>query len=84
VDLNRAVAVSMVAGPAAGLQLVAPLSDGPLADYHLLHATRADLLRRLGRDEEAAAAYRRARELTANPAERAFLDRRLDELGASA
>ncbi len=84
VDLNRAVAVSMVAGPAAGLQLVAPLSDGPLADYHLLHATRADLLRRLGRDDEAAAAYRRARELTANPAERAFLDRRLDELGASA
>jgi RNA polymerase sigma-70 factor (ECF subfamily) len=51
-----------------------------LEGYHLLHATRADLLRRLGRDEQAAAAYRRARELAANPAERAFLERRLREL----
>ena len=81
VDLNRAVAVSMVAGPAAGLELVEQLESGRLADYHLLHATRADMLRRLGRGEQAAAAYRRARELAANPAERAFLDRRLAELG---
>jgi RNA polymerase sigma-70 factor (ECF subfamily) len=80
VELNRAVAVSMAAGPEAALELVARLESGRLEDYHLLHATRADLLRRLGRDEEAAAAYRRARELAANPAEQAFLDRRLREL----
>ena len=80
VELNRAVAVSMVAGPEAALELVGRLESGRLADYHLLHATRADLLRRLGRDEEAAAAYRRARELAANPAEQAFLERRLREL----
>jgi RNA polymerase sigma-70 factor, ECF subfamily len=80
VELNRAVAVSMAEGPAAGLELVALLESGRLDDYHLLHATRADLLRRLGRDEEAADAYRRAHELAANPAERAFLERRLREL----
>jgi len=80
VELNRAVAVSMVAGPEAALELVGRLESGRLAEYHLLHATRADLLRRLGRDEEAAAAYRRARELAANPAEQAFLERRLREL----
>ena len=80
VELNRAVAVSMAAGPEAGLELVDRLDSGRLEDYHLLHATRADLLRQLGRDEEAAAAYRRARELAANPAERAFLERRLREL----
>jgi len=80
VELNRAVAVSMAEGPKAGLELVAQLESGRLEDYHLLHATRADLLRRLGRDEEAAVAYRRARELAANPAERAFLERRLREL----
>jgi RNA polymerase sigma-70 factor, ECF subfamily len=80
VELNRAVAVSMAAGPEAALELVAGLESGRLEDYHLLHATRADLLRRLGRDEEAVAAYRRARELAANPAEQAFLDRRLREL----
>ena len=51
-----------------------------LDGYHLLHAARADLLRRLGRREEAAAAYRRARELTLNPVAREFLDRRLGEL----
>jgi RNA polymerase sigma-70 factor (ECF subfamily) len=82
VELNRAVAVSMAAGPEAGLELVARLESGRLEDYHLLHATRADLLRRLGRDEEAAVAYRRAQELTANPAERAFLERRLREVSA--
>jgi RNA polymerase sigma-70 factor (ECF subfamily) len=80
VELNRAVAVSMADGPEAGLELVAQLESGRLEDYHLLHATRADLLRRLGRDDEAAVAYRRAHELTANPAERAFLERRLREL----
>jgi RNA polymerase sigma-70 factor (ECF subfamily) len=82
VELNRAVAVSMAAGPEAGLELVDRLESGRLEDYHLLHATRADLLRRLGRDEEAAVAYRRAHELAANPAERAFLERRLRELSA--
>jgi RNA polymerase sigma-70 factor (ECF subfamily) len=80
VELNRAVAVSMAAGPDAALELVDRLESGRLEDYHLLHATRADLLRRLGRDEEAAVAYRRAHELAANPAERAFLERRLREL----
>ena len=80
VELNRAVAVSMAAGPEAGLELVTRLESGRLEDYHLLHATRADLLRRLGRDEEAALAYERARDLAANPAERAFLERRLREL----
>jgi RNA polymerase sigma-70 factor (ECF subfamily) len=80
VELNRAVAVAMARGPEAGLELIEPLDGGLLDGYHLLHATRADLLRRLGRDEEAAAAYRRAHELAANPTERAFLERRLAEL----
>jgi RNA polymerase sigma-70 factor (ECF subfamily) len=80
VELNRAVAVSMADGPEAGLDVVDRLESERLEDYHLLHATRADLLRRLGRDEEAAVAYRRAHELAANPAERAFLERRLREL----
>jgi RNA polymerase sigma-70 factor (ECF subfamily) len=80
VELNRAVAVAMAEGPQAGLELIEPLEGGRLEGYHLLHATRADLLRRLGRDEEAAAAYRRARELAVNPTERAFLERRLAEV----
>jgi RNA polymerase sigma-70 factor (ECF subfamily) len=81
VALNRAVAVAMVEGPEAGLALMDPLAaSGGLDGYHLLHAARADLLRRLGRDREAAAAYRRARELAANPVERAFLTRRLAEV----
>jgi RNA polymerase sigma-70 factor (ECF subfamily) len=82
VELNRAVAVAQADGPEAGLALIAELEDGRLADYHLLHAARADLLRRLGRLDEAAGAYRRAAELTGNPAERAFLERRLAELSA--
>jgi RNA polymerase sigma-70 factor, ECF subfamily len=82
IELNRAVAVSLAEGPEAGLELIAGLEAGPLADYHLLHAARADLLRRLGRGDEAAGAYRRAAELTGNPAERAFLERRLRELSA--
>jgi RNA polymerase sigma-70 factor, ECF subfamily len=73
VALNRAVAVAEVDGPAAALALVEGLD---LDGYHLFHAIRADLLRRLGRDEEAAAAYDRAIERTENAAERAFLDGR--------
>ena len=78
VSLNRAVAVAMSAGAGAGLVEVERLSG--LDDYHLLHATRADLLRRLERHEEAAAAYRRALELATNPVERRFLERRLREV----
>jgi RNA polymerase sigma-70 factor (ECF subfamily) len=80
VALNRAVAVSFADGPAAALPLVDALA-GDLDGYHLWHATRADLFRRLGRREEAIAAYHRARELAQNDAERRFLSRRLDELG---
>jgi RNA polymerase sigma-70 factor (ECF subfamily) len=80
VELNRAVAVAMADGPAAGLELVEALeASGRLAGYHLLPATRADLLRRLGRDAEAAAAYREALELAATDAERRYLTRRLAE-----
>jgi len=76
VALNRAVALGEVRGAAAGLAAVDELctSDGGLDGYYLFHAARADLLRRLGRDEEAAAAYDDARALTANPVEQAFLD----------
>jgi RNA polymerase sigma-70 factor, ECF subfamily len=78
VELNRAVAVAMAEGPAHGLDLVDRI--GGLDGYHLLHATRADLFRRLGRTDEAASAYERAIELATNPAERGFLERRLAEL----
>ena len=82
VELNRAVAVAMVEGPARGLDLIDGIAArGELVDYHLLHAARADLLRRLDRREEASQAYRRAYELTGNEAERAFLVRRLAEVG---
>ena len=74
VALNRAVALAEVRGPAAGLTAVDDLRPSGLDSYYLLHATRADLLRRLRRDEEAAAAYATARALTTNPVERAFLD----------
>jgi RNA polymerase sigma-70 factor, ECF subfamily len=81
VELNRAVAVAMRDGPAQGLALVeAMLARGALADYHLLHAARADLARRLGRAEEARRAYRRALELARQEPERRFLARRLEEL----
>jgi RNA polymerase sigma-70 factor (ECF subfamily) len=80
VALNRAVAVSFADGPAAALPLVDALA-GDLGGYHLWHATRADLFRRLRRREEAIGAYHRARELAQNDAERRFLSRRLDELG---
>jgi RNA polymerase sigma-70 factor (ECF subfamily) len=83
IELNRAVAVAMADGPAVGLQLLERLAgEGELDDYHLLHAARADLLRRLGRVEEAAASYRLALDLTTNPVERGFLERRLMELAA--
>jgi RNA polymerase sigma-70 factor, ECF subfamily len=74
VALNRAVAAAEVRGPAAGLTAVDNLRSSGLDSYYLFHATRADLLRRLGRDEEAAAAYATARALTTNPVEQAFLD----------
>ncbi|GAA3748781.1 RNA polymerase sigma factor [Salinactinospora qingdaonensis] len=78
VELNRAVAVGMAEGPAAGLALVRELeSSTALAGYHLLPATRADLLRRLGRNDEAAAAYREALDLATTDAERRYLAKRL-------
>ncbi|WIX98522.1 RNA polymerase sigma factor [Amycolatopsis mongoliensis] len=81
VELNRAVAVAMADGPAAGLALVDGLAEGGnLAGYHLLPATRADFLRRLGRDEEAVAAYRAALDLAPTGAERRYLARRIGEL----
>ncbi len=81
VELNRAVAVAMADGPAAGLALADDLADGGgLAGYHLLPATRADFLRRLGRDEDAVGAYREALELAPTEAERRFLTRRIEEL----
>ena len=82
VELNRAVAVAMRDGPAAGLALVdGILARGELADYHLAHAARADLCQRLGRAAEARAAYRRALALTRLHTERRFLERRIAELG---
>lgn len=78
VALNRAVAVAMVDGPVAGLALIDSLTG--LGDYHLLHAARADLLRRLGRPAEAATAYRRALDLVGNDPERTFLAHRLASL----
>jgi RNA polymerase sigma-70 factor (ECF subfamily) len=78
VELNRAVAVAMRDGPAAGLELVDAILDrGDLTDYRLAHAARADLCRRLGRSGDARAAYRRALELTRQEPERRFLERRL-------
>jgi RNA polymerase sigma-70 factor (ECF subfamily) len=82
VALNLAVARAMAEGPAVGLELVARLEDDPqLASYHLLPATRADLLRRLGRHGEAAASYRAALDLAGSDAERCYLRRRLTETG---
>jgi RNA polymerase sigma-70 factor, ECF subfamily len=79
VALNRAVAVAMASGPEAGLALMDELAD-ELDGYHLFHSARADMLRRLGRRDEASAAYERALAFAANPVERAFLTRRLDEV----
>ena len=79
VSLNRAVAVAMVDGPQHGLALIDDLA-GDLDNYHLLHAARADLLRRVGSTEEAAKSYKRALALVSNESERRFLERRLREL----
>jgi RNA polymerase sigma-70 factor, ECF subfamily len=84
VELNRAVALAMVAGPAAGLELIEALAaTGDLDGYLHLHSARADMLRRLDRRAEAAVEYRRALELAANAAERAYLARRLAEVSPS-
>ncbi|HEY5358663.1 MAG TPA: RNA polymerase sigma factor [Streptosporangiaceae bacterium] len=81
VALNRAVAVAMADGPEAGLLIVEKLEQsGVLADYHLLPATRADLLRRLGRNQQAEIAYRRALDLAPTDAERRYLAKRLAEV----
>ncbi|WP_020579027.1 RNA polymerase sigma factor [Actinopolymorpha alba] len=77
VELNRAIAIAETEGPAAGLRIADGLG---LDDFRYLHSTRAELLRRLGRTDEARDAYRRARELTDDGAERRFLERRLTEL----
>jgi RNA polymerase sigma-70 factor (ECF subfamily) len=83
IALNRAVAVSMCDGPEAGLALIDAMAlDGELRDYHLLPAARADMLRRLGRRSEAAAAYRQAHDLAGTDAERRYLERRLLEATA--
>ncbi|HST57849.1 MAG TPA: RNA polymerase sigma factor [Longimicrobium sp.] len=82
VELNRAAAVAMRDGPAAGLARVdALLERGELRDYHLAHSARADLCRRLGRTADARAAYERALELAKQEPERRFLERRIGELG---
>jgi RNA polymerase sigma-70 factor (ECF subfamily) len=81
IELNRAVAVAMRDGPAAGLALIdAILARGALADYHLAHSARAELCRRLGRTAEARAAYERSLGLARQEPQRRFLERRLGEL----
>jgi RNA polymerase sigma-70 factor (ECF subfamily) len=85
VSLNRAVAVAMVDGPGPALALIDALTAaGDLDNYHLLHATRADLLRRVGSREEAAKSYTRALTLVTNDSERRFLERRLREVQSPA
>ena len=81
VSLNRAVAVAMAEGPKPGLELIDALAgSNDLENYHLLHAARADLLRRMGSSEEAAKSYRRALALVTNESERRYLQRRLDQV----
>jgi RNA polymerase sigma-70 factor (ECF subfamily) len=83
IELNRAVAVGMRDGPAAGLRLIdAILARGDLSGYHLAHAARADLCRRLGKGREARASYEKALELSQQEPERRFLRRRLAEIAA--
>jgi len=85
VSLNRAVAVAMVDGPRPALALIDALAaTGDLDSYHLLHAARADLLRRLGSLVEAAKSYGRALALVTNDSERRFLERRLREVRSAA
>jgi RNA polymerase sigma-70 factor, ECF subfamily len=82
VELNRAAAVAMRDGPAAGLALIDAILDrGDLADYHLAHSARADLCRRLGKTGDARESYERALSLTRQEPQRRFLERRLAELG---
>jgi len=84
VALNAAAAVAMVSGPEHGLAWIERAEEsGELGDYHLLPAARADLLRRAGRGREAQMHYRRALDLTQNPAERLYLERRLREVAAT-
>jgi RNA polymerase sigma-70 factor, ECF subfamily len=84
VTLNRAVALAMVEGPSAALRIMDELAAGEdLKNYHLLHAARADMLRRMGDRAAAASGYRRALELAGNDAERRYLQRRLEEVSAS-
>jgi RNA polymerase sigma-70 factor (ECF subfamily) len=80
VELNLAVAVAMADGPGAGLPLVERLA-GELESYQHFHSAKADLLRRLGRRDEAARSYRRALDLATNPVDRRFLERRLGDIG---
>ena len=81
VSLNRAVAIAMAQGPQPALELIDELAaSGELDDYHLLHAARADMLRRLGANEEAAESYESALKLATNDSERRFLERRLREM----
>jgi RNA polymerase sigma-70 factor, ECF subfamily len=82
IELNRAAAVAMYEGPAAGLSLIdALLARGELRNYYLTHAARADLHRRLGHRQEARAAYEQARALAKSEPEQRYLDKRLRELG---
>jgi RNA polymerase sigma-70 factor (ECF subfamily) len=84
IELNRAAAVAMAQGPEAGLRLMDDLaSRGDLADCHLLYAARGDLLKRLGRNDAAAAEYRTALSLATVDAERKFFARRIEELSAA-
>jgi RNA polymerase sigma-70 factor, ECF subfamily len=84
VSLNRAVAVAMAQGPRPALELIDELAaSGELDDYHLLHAARADMLRRLGENDEAAESYKIALSLVTNDSERRFLERRLREVQSS-
>jgi RNA polymerase sigma-70 factor (ECF subfamily) len=84
VSLNRAVAVAMVEGPRPALAIIDALaSANDLDNYHLLHAARADLLRRIGSSSEAAKSYKRALSLVTNDSERRLLERRLSELQSS-
>jgi RNA polymerase sigma-70 factor (ECF subfamily) len=84
VELNRAAAIGMAEGPAAGLAALDRIDAAPLSAYHLLPAARADFLRRLGRSAEAADEYRAALKLVDNPRERAFLTARLAECETAA
>ena len=85
VSLNRAVAVAMQDGPAPGLRVIDALAaSGELDNYHLLHAARADLLRRLGKKDEALKSYKQALLLVTNESERRFLERRLEEVSTAA